>query len=84
MYIESSSPQVAGDNAKLEIPVSGFGELSCLTFYYHMYGETVGTLIVYNENSVVFNKSGDHGKQWMKAEITIRLYNTVGFIWYIQ
>ncbi len=79
MYIETSSPRVAGDNAKLVIPVSGNGEVSCLTFYYHMYGDTMGTLRVFSGNAVVFSKSGNHGAYWIKEEITIYLDNTVSF-----
>ena len=66
MYIETSSPRVAGDNAKLEISVSGKGELSCLEFYYHMYGDTMGTLNVFSGNTVVFNLSGNQGDYWIK------------------
>ena len=78
MYIEAS-PRVRGDNAKLELSVSGAGEESCLEFYYHMYGYTMGTLTVFNGNAVVFNTSGNHGDYWKKAEITIYLDNTVSF-----
>ena len=77
MYIEASSPQIAGDNAKLELSVSGNEQLSCLQFYYHMYGDSMGTLTVFSGNAVAFNTSGNHGYHWIKAEITISLDNTV-------
>ncbi len=80
MYIETSSPRAAGDNAKLELSVPGNGELYCLQFYYHMNGDTMGTLTVFNGNSVVFNTSGNHGNHWIKAERTIPLNNTVSLI----
>ncbi|KAL9953498.1 hypothetical protein ACROYT_G040921 [Oculina patagonica] len=79
MYIETSPPRVAGDNAKLELSVSGNGALSCLKFYYHMYGASIGTLNVYNGNAVVFNASGNHGNYWIKAEINIFLDSTITF-----
>ena len=79
MYIEASLPRVAGENAKLEFFVSGNGEPSCLEFYYHMYGETMGTLTVFSGSAVVFNKSGNHGSTWIKANITIHLNKTVRF-----
>jgi len=79
MYIETSSPRMAGDNAKLEISVSGKGELSCLEFYYHMYGDTMGTLNVFSGNTVVFSLSGNQGDYWIKVEKTIYLDNTVSF-----
>ena len=79
MYIETSSPRRPGDNAKLELSVSADGELSCLEFYYHMYGSTMGTLAVFSGNSVVFSACGNHNNTWMKAEITIHLNGTVRF-----
>ena len=79
MYIETSSPRVYGDNAKLEISVPGNGELSCLEFYYHMYGDAMGTLNVFSENALVFHTSGNHGNRWNKAEATIYLHDTVSF-----
>ncbi len=77
MYIEASSPRVPGDNAKLELSVSGNGQMSCLKFYYHMYGDTMGTLTVFSGSVVVFNTSGNHGNDWIKAEINIYLNSTV-------
>ncbi|KAL9953476.1 hypothetical protein ACROYT_G040898 [Oculina patagonica] len=79
MYIETSNPRVDGDNAKLELSVSGNGEKSCLEFYYHMYGDTMGTLTVFSGNAVVFNTSGNHGSRWRKAKINIYLNKTVTF-----
>ena len=80
MYIEASSPRVAGDNAKLELFVPGNGELSCLRFYCHMYGEAMGTLTVFNGNMVVFNASGNYGNRWIEAERTISSNTTVSLL----
>jgi len=77
MYIETSSPRVAGDNAKLEISVSENGEISCLEFYYHMYGDSMGTLNVYSGNLLVFRTSGNHGNHWKKALVTFHLDSIV-------
>ncbi len=82
MYIETSSPRVAGDNAKLVLSVSGNGALSCLKFFYHMYGDTMGILTVFNGNTVVFNASGNHGNNWLEARRTINLDSTVSFYQY--
>ena len=79
MYIETSDPRVAGDKAILEFTVCGNGQLSCLTFYYHMYGDTMGTLTVFSGNMVVFNTSGNHGHTWVEAKRTIYLNKTVSF-----
>ncbi|KAL9986059.1 hypothetical protein ACROYT_G000125 [Oculina patagonica] len=79
MYIETSYPRVAGDNAKLEFSVPGDGEPSCLKFYYHMYGDTMGTINVFSGTVMVFSATGNHGNHWIKAEITTRLNNTITF-----
>ena len=79
MYIETSWPRAMGDNAKLEISVSGNGELYCLEFYYHMYGSTVGTLKVFSGSAVVFNASGNHGNRWKKARRNIQSGRIVSF-----
>ena len=79
MYIETSTPRVAGENAKLELSVPGSGAVSCLTFYYHMFGGTMGTLNVLSGNDMVFSATGNHGNYWMEAKRTISLTNTVSF-----
>ncbi|KAJ7356102.1 hypothetical protein OS493_027030 [Desmophyllum pertusum] len=78
MYIEATNP-ATGNNAKLVLSVSGNRELSCLTFYYHMYGYTMGTLNVFSGNAVVFNTSGNHGNYWIMVKRTIFLDKTVTF-----
>ena len=72
MFIETSSPRVAGDNAKLELSVSGNGEVSCLEFYY-----TMGTLTVFSGNVTVFSASNSHGDQWIEVKIDFYLNKTV-------
>ena len=75
--------QSTGDNAKLELSVSGNGEPSCLQFYYHMYAvidSLMGTFIVFSGNTEVFSMSGNHGDNWIKAERTIYLNNTVSLV----
>jgi hypothetical protein len=64
---------VQGDKANLVSPqVNG---TQCLKFSYHMYGGSIGSLIVYqnmgNRTVELFNKSGDQGNQWKKAEVQI-------------
>ena len=78
MYIETSY-RVSGDNAKLKLSVSGNRELSCLTFYYHMYGNSMGSLTVFSGNARVFRTSGNRGNYWLKAERTIYLANSVSY-----
>jgi len=82
MYIETSSPRQYGENAELEFSVSSsdIGKLSCLKFYYHMYGATINKLIVYNGYSEVFTKSGNQGNVWLSAKITMTLQSKVSSI----
>ena len=79
MYIETSRPRQYGENAKLDFSVSSsdIGKLSCLRFYYHMYGETINTLIVYNGDTEVFTESGNQGNVWLAAKITMNLQSKV-------
>ena len=81
MYIETSSPRKRGDNAKLQLSVSRNEQQSCLKFYYHMYGGTVGTLTVFSGNVAVFNETGYKGWKWLEAERTISSNEMVSFSW---
>ncbi|XP_028396557.1 MAM and LDL-receptor class A domain-containing protein 2-like [Dendronephthya gigantea] len=72
-FIETSSPRSQGDKAYLASPsVSG---AQCLKFSYHMYGASMGSLIVYQSMSgsmtEVFRMSGDQGNQWKMAQVEL-------------
>lgn len=43
----------------------------CLSFNYHMYGRTVGTLKVLFQDLIFFHEVGNKGDQWNKAEFTL-------------
>ena len=74
MYIETSSPRVKGDNAKLNSPLLTFSGDMCLKFFYHMYGAAVDTLnVTINGTNTVFSASGNKGNNWTEAAITISL-----------
>ena len=60
-----------GDNAKLVKGGLSFNTKKCLSFYYHMYGRTMGTLNVYVGQKKVFTKSGDQGNQWHQTKINV-------------
>ena len=83
MYIETSSTQ-KGDIAKLQVFAPGNGTLGCLSFYYHMYGLTMGSLIVLNGNAIIFKESGNHGNYWRNASITVTLGQTVSFTGFVR
>ena len=70
MHIETSSPRRLGDNAKLNSPLLRFSGDMCLTFFYHMYGSTIGKLKVIIGTKRVFSASGNKGNNWFEARVT--------------
>ena len=72
MYIETSSPRVSGDNAILESPLLTFGGNICFTFFYHMYGGTIGSLRVKIGTQTVFTAIGQKGNKWIEAAVNVR------------
>ena len=67
MYIESSSPNYP--NIGPFILSSECFDLTnssnpTLSFYYNMYGATMGTLNIYANNNLVWSLSGDQGQGW--------------------
>ena len=85
MYIETSRPRQYGDNAKLVFSVSSsdIGKLSCLKFYYHMYGATINTLNVYNGHTPILTKGGNQGNVWLIAKFTMNLQSKVSSSYFI-
>ena len=81
LYIETS-PRSYGDKARLEfrLPSSEVGKVSCLTFYYHMYGDTINSLNVYSGNSKIFYKYKNQGNVWLKAKMSLTLQRKVSCI----
>ncbi|XP_077864896.1 meprin A subunit beta-like [Saccoglossus kowalevskii] len=81
LYIESSSPRVEGDKALLVSPIYP-DKSKCLRFYYHMYGEHVGTINVYMRaealfgtsslGELIFSLTGEQVNMWKLAEIEVR------------
>ena len=76
LYVEASSPAQEGDKARLlskQFPATAG---RCLSFWYHMYGESTGTLNVYlkekdGKSTLAWSKSGDQGDQWKEAKLTL-------------
>ena len=75
VYIEASSPRLPGDTARLASPWMRGPQ--CMTFYYHMYGATMGCVVIYikrqatNELKPVWLRSQDQGKHWIQGQISI-------------
>lgn len=77
MYIETSYPRKKGDIARFisptYAPVKG-GQ--CFQFWYHMYGQDIGTLNVYmqigqNLGIPVWTRSGNRGNVWKVTQVSI-------------
>ncbi len=81
MYIDAYYGSY-GYKAELDfsVPSSDIGKLSCLKFYYHMYGDDINTLNVYNGTTRVFTKWGNQGNKWLTAKITLTLQSKVSCI----
>lgn len=79
MYIETSSPRKHGERANLTVAVPNMynGEKTCLSFYYHMYGTTVQTLMVYSGRKEVFNISGNQENKWKMMQRNLYLDSSV-------
>uniref|UniRef100_A0A8C6T6G2 MAM domain-containing protein n=1 Tax=Neogobius melanostomus TaxID=47308 RepID=A0A8C6T6G2_9GOBI len=73
LYIETSRPRVPGDKARLLTPTY------CFSFYYHMYGKHIGSLIVFLRqkspsptDTQVWSLNGNQGDRWKQARVNIQ------------
>ena len=80
MFIEASSPRKPGEIARLVITVPNNGNQWCLSFFYHMYGASAGTLNVYSGNTKVLSTSGNKGDTWLLMEESLYLDGEVSKI----
>lgn len=78
MYIETSSPQMTGDKARLISPTyKRHAGGVCVTWWYHAYGSSIGSLNVYSREkgqlsvSPLWSISGNQGDMWRTASITV-------------
>ncbi|XP_072269512.1 MAM and LDL-receptor class A domain-containing protein 1 [Pyxicephalus adspersus] len=78
IFIESSFPQLPGQAAKLSGPLVSKWSRNCkLIFYFHMYGEGIGSLNVYqvtvSRQAVQhLNLTGDQGNFWQRKELKLQ------------
>ena len=74
MYFETSSPTRRNDKAGMRSPTIQTTDDVCISFKYHMYGATMGTLNVkVNDGNevIVWSTSGNQGKAWQEAIIDV-------------
>ena len=79
-FIETSSPRVTGDKARLVSPIISATDNkgSCqLRMYSHMYGSSVGSLNIYTRqqgNGIlkkIFSRTGNEGDQWVRVIVPL-------------
>jgi len=75
MYTEATEFQ-PGEIAKLRLPSLNYTSKPegavCLTFWYHMFGEHIGTLNVTHNNDVLFSLSFNQTYNWIQQNVTIQ------------
>ncbi|XP_048866536.1 MAM domain-containing glycosylphosphatidylinositol anchor protein 1-like [Brienomyrus brachyistius] len=81
LYVESSSPSRVGDVAQLKSPLlppagpQGY----CITFWYHMFGATVGSLRLYLQESqpqqrtLMWKRQGMQSDMWQMTQSHVTL-----------
>lgn len=80
MYIDTPSTHYPGENAILNTPKFNFIGETCLIFFYHMYGDTIGTLrVIINGTKTVFSESGQKGNRWLEAWINVS-FSGIGMV----
>ncbi|XP_059201290.1 MAM and LDL-receptor class A domain-containing protein 1-like [Centropristis striata] len=80
LYIESSPPSVKRNTAQLKsllLPPAGENGY-CFTFWYHMFGATVGSLRMLLQTddllkTLVWQKSGNQGDEWLLVQSHVTL-----------
>jgi len=71
LFIETSSPRSQGDTATLGTAPLFIPPRTTLTFAYHMYGSSIGTLAVKVGSDIIWSKQGDQGNKWETATLDL-------------
>ncbi|XP_078483553.1 MAM and LDL-receptor class A domain-containing protein 1 isoform X3 [Ciona intestinalis] len=77
IYVESTSLNLGGENARLTSEKLSSTVGTCLQFWYHMRGQSTGELNVLIQTeygfSTLWGLSGDQGDQWKKKRLDIKI-----------
>ncbi|XP_071136388.1 MAM and LDL-receptor class A domain-containing protein 1-like [Mytilus edulis] len=79
MYIETSVALRKGDNARIWSMTASSTKGQCISFWYNMYGVSIGTLNVYiadnstgtEQTKLVWSLSGNQGNAWHIANVPL-------------
>ena len=75
-YIEASR-RSTGETASLESPyIQSNGNATCMVFYYHLYGHSIGSLRIKVGDQVLWQLSGNQGNSWYKATVPLNFDGT--------
>ena len=73
IYTEASPPRKENDIAR--IALSRTRSISCMKFFYHMYGEHINQLTLSinspSQQGELWVKTGPQGSKWLEAKLTI-------------
>ena len=85
IYFETSSPVTPGQQGIIESKIFAPTQATCMSFYYSMYGDTMGNLRVYimdmdkpplrSNGRKVWEMIGNQGKSWHHSNVTIASSN---------
>lgn len=81
VYIETSGDLHNGDKARLVSPTVPSGNY-CLTFWYHMYGQSIDHLNVYTmagntiPSTPVWTRARNQGNAWFSANVNLPSIST--------
>ncbi len=72
-------PQKLGDKARLLTP-NNYVNDNCLTFYYHMWGSSIGSLniLTFSNNALslpIWQRNKNYGDEWNLAEVPLTSNN---------
>ncbi|XP_013409923.1 MAM and LDL-receptor class A domain-containing protein 1 isoform X1 [Lingula anatina] len=74
MYIEASSPQRPNHTAIIHSPTINIKGKSCISYWFHMYGGSMGRLtvsvLIGSKRNVLFTTTGDKGNMWIPKRHT--------------
>ncbi|XP_051809884.1 MAM and LDL-receptor class A domain-containing protein 1 [Acanthochromis polyacanthus] len=75
-YLPSSTADQADQKAAMSSPLYPTGKGACVQLWYHMYGEGMGTLNVYQQSedgkeALIFSQTGDQGRLWRFAQASL-------------
>ena len=86
LFVETSSPAVSGDKARLLSQEFSATEGLCMSFWYHMYGSTMGALRILTKangkETLIWDKHGDQGNKWVESKLKMNGSTAFKVMWY--